>query len=142
MINLNKDDISRRRFNRLRLPCSRPIPPETTAPLAFKAMRNPEPLADPPAELAAESVVLRHAAMIMWPAFMAACLLEALVFALIDPSEVHWPGQMAESSRQSVYSVAFFLFWIICMACSALVLWLAKSERSINDQMLTDRSED
>jgi hypothetical protein len=34
------------------------------------------------------------------------------------------------------------LFWIICMACSALVLWLAKSERSINDQMLTDRSED
>jgi hypothetical protein len=105
-------------------------------------MRNPEPLVDPPAELAAESVVLRHAAMIMWPAFLAACLLEALVFALIDPSEVHWPGQMAESSRQSVYSVAFFLFWIICMACSALVLWLAKSERSINDQMLTDRSED
>ena len=105
-------------------------------------MRNPEPLADPPAELAAESVVLRTAAMILWPSFMAACLLEALVFALIDPSELHWPGQQSEPTRQSVYSIAFFLFWIICMACSALVLWLAKSERSINDQMLTDRSDD
>jgi hypothetical protein len=81
-------------------------------------MRNHEPLADPPAELAAESVVLRTAAMILWPSFMAACLLEALVFALIDPSELHWPGQQSEPTRQSVYSVAFFLFWIICIVLS------------------------
>ncbi|MEY3461517.1 MAG: hypothetical protein RLZZ03_1170, partial [Pseudomonadota bacterium] len=29
-------------------------------------MRNPEPLSNPEAELAAESSVLRHAALIMW----------------------------------------------------------------------------
>ncbi len=105
-------------------------------------MRNREPLADPPVKLAAESVVLRTAAMILWPSFMAACLLEALVFALIDPSELHWPGQQSEPTRQSVYSVAFFLFWIICMACSAAVLWLEKSSSSLNAQKLTDKSED
>jgi hypothetical protein len=34
------------------------------------------------------------------------------------------------------------LFWIICMACSAAVLWLEKSSSSLNAQLLTDKSED
>ena len=108
-------------------------------------MRNPEPLSNPEAELAAESSVLRHAALIMWPSFLAACLLEALVFALVDPGDVHWFGQMPQPSRQSVYSVAFFLFWMITMACSSLVLWLARTEQNINaqsTQKLTDTSAD
>ena len=108
-------------------------------------MRNPEPLAHPEAELAAESSVLRHAALIMWPSFLAACLLEALVFALVDPGDVHWFGQMPQPSRQSVYSVAFFLFWLITMACSGMVLWLARTEQNIhaqNVQKLTGKSAD
>jgi tryptophan-rich sensory protein len=108
-------------------------------------MRNPEPLSNPEAALAAESSVLRHAALILWPSFLAACLLEVLVFALVDPGEVHWFGQMPQPSRQSVYSVAFFLFWLITMACSGMVLWLARSEQNINAQSaqaLTDTSVD
>lgn len=110
-------------------------------------MRNPEALdqlMDTEAGLAAESSVLRHAALIMWPSFLAACLLEALVFALVDPGDVHWFGQMTQPSRQSVYSVAFFLFWLITMACSGLVLWLARTEQSIhapNGRLFTDTSE-
>lgn len=107
-------------------------------------MRNPEALDQPEAALAAESSVLRRAALIMWPSFLAACLLEVLVFALVDPGEVHWFGQVPEPSRQSVYSVAFFLFWLITMACSSLVLWLARAEQNIdvqNAQLLTDKSE-
>jgi hypothetical protein len=108
-------------------------------------MRNPEPLAHPEAELTAESSVLRRAALIMWPSFLAACLLEVLVFALVDPGDVHWFGQMPQPSRQSVYSVAFFLFWMITMACSSLVLWLARTEQNINVQNVqkfTDKSAD
>jgi len=108
-------------------------------------MQNPEPLANPEAERAAGSSVLRHAALIMWPSFLAACLLEALVFALVDPGEIHWFGQMPQPSRQSVYSVAFFLFWMITMACSSLVLWLARTEQNISAQSaqkLTDKSAD
>ena len=108
-------------------------------------MRNPEPLANPEAALASESSVLRHAALIMWPSFLAACVLEALVFALVDPGEVHWLGQMPQPSRQSVYSVAFFLFWLITMACSGMVLWLARTGQSIHAQsaqVLTDKSVD
>ena len=71
--------------------------------------------------------------LITWPAFLAACLLEALVFSAVDPSEVHWPGQTLQPSRQAVYTVAFFSFWAIAMACSSLVVWLGKPPRDVND---------
>jgi len=76
---------------------------------------------------------LRLWVLISWPAFLAACLLEALVFAAVDPSEVHWPGQTLQPSRQAVYTAAFFSFWVIGMTLGSLVLWLAKSPRDIND---------
>lgn len=71
--------------------------------------------------------------LIIWPAFLAACLLEALVFAAVDPAEVHWPGLTLQPSRQAVYTTAFFGFWLITIACSGLVLWLSKPPRDIND---------
>lgn len=71
--------------------------------------------------------------LVTWPSFLAACLLEALVFSVVDPSEVHWPGQTLQPSRQAVYTTAFFSFWLIVMACSSLVLWLSKSPRDVND---------
>ena len=108
-------------------------------------MRNPEPLTRPEEAISEKSSVLRHAALIMWPSFLAACLLEALVFALVDPGEVHWFGLPLQPTRQSVYSVAFFMFWMITMACTGLALWLAKTELSTeapNARMFTDKSAD
>jgi hypothetical protein len=57
---------------------------------------------------------------IAWPAFLGACLLELLVFGLVDPQDV----QPAGWSRQAVYTAAFFAFWGICMASSALTALL------------------
>ena len=71
--------------------------------------------------------------LVTWPAFLAACLLEALVFATVDPSEVQWPGQAVQPSREAVYTAAFFSFWLISAACSYLVLWLTKTPRDVND---------
>ena len=71
--------------------------------------------------------------LITWPAFLAACLLEALVFSAVDPMEVHWPGQAVQPSRQAVYTAAFFCFWVISMACSSLVMWLGKRPSDVND---------
>ena len=56
--------------------------------------------------------------VIGWPAFLAACVLEALVFALIDPGDLEWSGRALGWSRQSVYSAAFFAFWAVALgAC-------------------------
>lgn len=72
---------------------------------------------------------VRRGLLIVGPAFLAACLLEALVFAMVDPGEVHWPGHTFQPTRQGVYTTAFFSFWLISMACSGLVLWLAKTDQ-------------
>jgi len=61
---------------------------------------------------------------IVWPAFLAACLLQAAVFALVDPLELHWSGQELGWSRQAVYAAAFFLFWAAAMVSSALTALL------------------
>ena len=80
-----------------------------------------------------KSRTVKRWVLMTWPAFLAACLLEALVFAAVDPSEIHWSAQAVQPSRQAVYTTAFFSFWAIAVACSSLVLWLAKPPRDIND---------
>lgn len=70
--------------------------------------------------------------LVVWPAFLAACLLEAVVFSMVDPGAVHWPWYARQPSRQAVYTLAFFIFWLISMTSSATVLWLAESGRRPN----------
>lgn len=50
---------------------------------------------------------------VLWPAFLAACALELVVFAAIDPAELLWGTQRAPAPRQAVYTAAFFVFWLI-----------------------------
>ncbi len=49
----------------------------------------------------------RRLMWIAWPAFLVAAILEMIVFALVDPSELYWGGQALEWSRQTVYTVTF-----------------------------------
>lgn len=69
---------------------------------------------------------------IIWPAFLAACVLELLVFALVDPQDLHWSGQPLGLSRQGVYSVAFFVFWLVCMGASGLTALLGMAPDEVN----------
>ncbi|MDP2816908.1 MAG: hypothetical protein Q8O29_01275 [Polaromonas sp.] len=69
---------------------------------------------------------------VAWPAFLTACGLELLVFALIDPQDLHWSGHALGWSRQAVYTAAFFVFWAVCMASSALTALLCSSSAELN----------
>ena len=69
---------------------------------------------------------------IVWPAFLLACLLEMLVFALVDPQDLHWFGQPVELSRQAVYTLAFFVFWALSMVASGLTTLLSMSPFEVN----------
>ncbi|MEZ5643586.1 MAG: hypothetical protein R3E99_00195 [Burkholderiaceae bacterium] len=69
---------------------------------------------------------------IAWPAFLVAAVLEMLVFAMVDPGDLHWAGGNLELSRQAVYTVAFFVFWLMAMASSALTTLLAMSPFEVN----------
>ncbi|EYC51145.1 membrane protein [Hylemonella gracilis str. Niagara R] len=65
---------------------------------------------------------------IAWPAFLVAGLLEMLVFALVDPQDLHWFGQPVELARAGVYTLAFFAFWGMAGLASALTLLLAQEK--------------
>lgn len=69
---------------------------------------------------------------ILWPAFLAAGVLDVLVFALVDPQELHWGGAPLLWSRTAVYTVAFFIFWGIAIVSNGLTALLAMPADEIN----------
>ena len=72
------------------------------------------------------SRVSRFAMAAAWSSFLAAGVLEALVFAVVDPGELRWFGAApVEMSAKAVYTVSFLLFWGVCALCASLALLLA-----------------
>ena len=69
---------------------------------------------------------------IAWPAFLLAGVLEMLVFAFVDPQDMQWFGQPIELSRQGVYTLSFFVFWMVTAASSALTTLLSVSPFEMN----------
>jgi len=67
---------------------------------------------------------MKRAMWIVWPSFLVAGLLEGLVFAAVDPSEIL---HLLEEgwSRMGLYSVTFLVLWAVVAAASSLSLWLA-----------------
>ncbi len=75
---------------------------------------------------------------IAWPAFLVAGVLEMLVFAMVDPADLHWFGQPLDMSRQAIYTLGFFAFWLMTMASSALTTLLSMSPFEVNRCPLPD----
>lgn len=69
---------------------------------------------------------------IAWPAFIVAAVLEMLVFAFVDPTELHWSGVALGLSREAVYTLSFFVFWGCTLASSALTTLLSMSPFEVN----------
>ncbi|HYF42989.1 MAG TPA: hypothetical protein VEA35_11175 [Ramlibacter sp.] len=72
-------------------------------------------------------MLARKLMWIAWPGFIAACALQVVVFALVDPLELEWAGHSLGWTRQAVYAAAFFLFWFAGMLSSALTALLQSS---------------
>ena len=75
----------------------------------------------------------QRALRILWPAFMAAGVLEMLVFAVVDPANLHWFGgaPIAWSAR-AVYTVTFLIFWAAISAASAMTALLSIDSDALN----------
>lgn len=70
---------------------------------------------------------------VAWPAFLAACLLELAVFALVDPLELHWAGRALGGSPQGIYTAGFFVFWLISTGACLLTTVLRMSPAEVNE---------
>ena len=70
---------------------------------------------------------------ILWPAFLAAGLMEMLVFGIVDPQDIQWLAQFEhEVSRKTFYALSFFAFWALTMVSSGLTTLLSMSPFVIN----------
>jgi hypothetical protein len=62
---------------------------------------------------------------IVWPSFLMAGVMEILVFSMVDPEDLQWFGHQLEFSRQGIYTMAFFAFWLIISISGALTAMLS-----------------
>jgi hypothetical protein len=81
----------------------------------------PEPPPEPPSRL------VRHGMAAAWAGFLMAGVMEALVFAVVDPQDLSWFGTAPISlSREAIYTVSFLIFWGVITLGASLALLLAQ----------------
>ena len=78
--------------------------------------------ADPAAQASGCARPFRERALlILWPAFLMAGVLDALVFVIVDPSTLHWFGaEPFGGSASAAYSIAFLVFWSVIATAGAI----------------------
>lgn len=77
--------------------------------------------------------MMRRALQILWPAFVAAGVLEMLVFAVIDPADLRWFGGAPLGwSAQAVYTVTFLMFWAAIATAGAVSALLSVESDALN----------
>ncbi|MFM8900190.1 MAG: hypothetical protein ACKOF9_09630 [Burkholderiales bacterium] len=75
----------------------------------------------------------RSLLIVLWPAFLMAGVLEILVFALVNPSDLHsLSGQALLWSDQAIYTVSFLVFWAIISAAGGMTWLLHQTNEAIN----------
>lgn len=67
---------------------------------------------------------MRSLIWILWPAFVAAAIVEFVFFALADPQQLYWLGAPVNFSASAAYSLGFLFFWMICTGSSVLTYLL------------------
>ena len=76
--------------------------------------------------------MLKPAAWILWPSFLAACIGEMLFFALFDPDELVLFWRVIPLSRTAIYSIGFFFFWFFAALSSGMTWLLARPAAEVN----------
>lgn len=65
------------------------------------------------------------AMVVLWPAFLMAGVLEALIFALVDPSDL-WVSEHLALSRQGTYTLCFLVLWLVISIAASISVLLSR----------------
>lgn len=71
---------------------------------------------------------------ILWPSFLAAAGASAAVFAFIDPHDISIFGYL-QFEREPIYTMTFFIFWVMAALSSALSLHIAPRVADADDTL-------
>jgi MFS superfamily sulfate permease-like transporter len=69
---------------------------------------------------------------IFWPAFLMAGVLEILVFSMVDPQDFRWMAHTLVWSNEAIYTVMFFLMWVVTLVACGLTALLGLTSEEVN----------
>jgi len=69
---------------------------------------------------------------IAWPAFLMAGVMEMVVFAFVDPQAIYGLESSGSFTREAIYTIAFFVFWLVIVAAGVLTALLSTPAADIN----------
>lgn len=64
--------------------------------------------------------------IVLWPAFLMACVATGLFFSLVDPLEMIVLDQRIQVHIMGVYTIGFFAFWLLGILSSSLTALLVQ----------------
>lgn len=67
---------------------------------------------------------------VLWPSFITAGVGTILFFSMVDPHSLIDCGSIPDLSRLGVYSVGFFLFWLLTLSACLLTCYFQRPCRN------------
>lgn len=78
--------------------------------------------------------VIQRVIAIFWPSFLTSGVATGAFFTLFDPLDLLQIAGLPEISRMGVYSIGFFLFWLLTAITCALTCYFRRPCNPINEQ--------
>ena len=75
---------------------------------------------------------LNRLIIILWPSFLTAGVATVVFFTALDPVEFLAHTRLAEISRLGVYTIGFFLFWVLTAVTSVLTCYFQRPPDTVN----------
>ena len=75
---------------------------------------------------------VQRVSAVLWPSFIAAGIANSFFFTFFEPQALLYAGGYAEHSNTAVYSIGFFLFWLLTSVSSLMTSYFVKPCDEVN----------
>ncbi|MEE9342747.1 MAG: hypothetical protein V3V12_03840 [Gammaproteobacteria bacterium] len=76
--------------------------------------------------------VIQRIIAILWPSFILSGVATGVFFTVFDPDDLITSAGQVTMSRMAVYSIGFFLFWLLTTLSSTLTCYFRKPRKTVN----------
>jgi len=70
--------------------------------------------------------VIQRIVAVFWPSFLTSGIATGIFFTLFDPLDLIHIAGLPETSRMGVYTIGFFLFWLLTACTCALTCYFRR----------------
>ena len=75
---------------------------------------------------------VQRVSAVLWPSFIAAGIANSLFFTFFEPQALLYAGGYPEMTNTGVYSIGFFLFWLLTILSSGMTSYFVKPCDDVN----------